>query len=270
MNTNKKHGIAFYLRIYFKIISQDIKSKMSYRADFIISIFGIIAVNISGFIAFWVIFKNFPEINGWNYREMLFLYAFSLIALVPVQCLFDNNWNLRRTVYTGDFIKYCFKPLNTFFYFMSEVFDIKGLGQLVFGIGTLIYAWTGLGLAVSFLVIVKLIIALISASLFMIAIVNFSAAMCFYIINSGYVLVLTNKFKDYARYPITIFSGIFRIIFTFIIPIAFMAYYPGLEFLDSKQPVFLTYFTPIYGILFFWLSYKFWMKGARNYSGTGS
>jgi ABC-2 type transport system permease protein len=243
---------------------------MSYRADFIISIFGIIALNLSGFIAFWIIFKNFPEINGWDYREMLFLYAFSLIALVPVQCLFDNNWNLRHRVYTGDFIKYCFKPLNIFFYFISEVFDTKGFGQLVFGVGTLIYAWIGLGLPVSFLIIVKLLIALISASLFMIAIVNFSAATCFWIINSGYVLVLTNKFKDYARYPITIFSGVFRIIFTFVIPIAFMAYYPSLEFIETKQPVFLTYFTPIYGIFFFYLSYKFWMKGAMSYSGTGS
>jgi ABC-2 type transport system permease protein len=243
---------------------------MSYRADFLISTFGMIALNISGFIAFWVIFKNFPEINGWDYREMLFLYAFSLIALVHVQCLFDNNWNLRHMVYTGDFIKYCFKPLNIFFYFISEVFDIKGLGQLVFGVGTLIYAWVGLGLPVSFFIIIKLLVAIISSSLFMIAIVNLSAATCFWIINSGYVMVLSNKFKDYARYPITIFSGIFRVIFTFVIPIAFMAYYPSLQFLETKQPVFLTYFTPIYGIFFFWVSYKVWMKGAKNYSGTVS
>jgi ABC-2 type transport system permease protein len=81
---------------------------------------------------------------------------------------------------------------------------------------------------------------------------------------------LVNRFRDYARYPITIFGGVFRVIFTFIIPIAFMAYYPSLEFLETKQPVFLTYFTPIYGIIFFFISYKVWMKGAKSYSGTGS
>ena len=124
----KRKGLGFYLRIYGKIISQDIKSKMSYRADFIISTIGMIFTNIAGFISFWILFQNFPSIDGWSYHEMLFLYGFSLVSLTPVQCLFDNNWSLRMYVYSGDFIKYCFRPINLFFYYQSEVFDIKGKG----------------------------------------------------------------------------------------------------------------------------------------------
>ena len=86
-----KNGLRFYARIYWKIIAQDIKSKMSYRADFIISTVGMICTNISGFIGFWILFRNFPSVDGWNYYEMLFLYGFSLVALTPVQCVFDNN-----------------------------------------------------------------------------------------------------------------------------------------------------------------------------------
>ena len=112
----QKRGLLFYFNIYRKILAQDLKSKMSYRADFIISTIGMIFTNISGFISFWIIFKNFPSIKGWGYYEMLFLYGFSLIALTPVQCFFDNNWNLRNHVYSGDFIKYCFRPINIFFY----------------------------------------------------------------------------------------------------------------------------------------------------------
>lgn len=265
-----KRGLRYYSRIYFKILAQALKSKMSYRADFIISMVGIVFTNIAGFFSFWVIFKNFPEICGWDYKEMLFLYGFSLIALTPVQCLFDNNWQLRGHVYSGDFIKYCFKPINIFFYFISEDFDTKGLGQLAFGVATLAYAWTALQIDFTFLVCVKLLIGLISASLFMIAILNISAAFCFYIIRAGFVMILMAKFKDFARYPITIFNGAFRIIFTFVIPIAFMAYYPSLEFIGGKEPVFLTYFTPVYGIIFFYVSYKIWMLGAGKYSGTGS
>jgi len=264
-------GLKYYLKIYAKILAQDLKCRMSYRADFIISIIGIGFVNLSGFVSFWIIFKNFPTIMGWSYNELLFLYGFSLIALTPVQCLFDNNWNLPTHVYSGDFIKYCFKPINIFFYFMSELFDIKGLGQLAFGIAVLSLAWRNLALGFSLIILVKLIIGLVSASLFMVAIMNFSAAICFFDRGgSGYVMVLAARFKDYARYPVTIFNGVFRIIFTFIIPVGFMAYYPSLEFLAGKEPSFLTYFTPVYGIIFFYLSYKFWMFGATRYSGTGS
>ena len=266
----KKRNIRFYLRIYRKILAQDLKSKMSYRADFIISTVGMIFTNISGFIGFWILFRNFPSINGWSYYEMLFLYGFSLVSLTPVQCLFDNNWSLRQNVYTGDFIKYCFRPINLFFYYQSEVFDIKGLGQLAFGIGTLAYAWGKIGLAFTPLMLLKMIVFLLTASLIMIAMQNAAAAACFWIQNSFYILDLAVRFKDYAKYPITIFGPVFRFIFTFIIPLAFIAYYPSLEILRPDEVPLLSWLSPLIGLVFFGLSYKIWMHGAMRYSGTGS
>lgn len=262
--------IGFYLRIYRKILAQDLKSKMSYRADFIISTIGMIFTNIAGFVSFWILFKNFPSIDGWGYYEILFLYGFSLISLTPVQCLFDNNWSLRNYVYSGDFIKYCFRPINLFFYYQSEVFDVKGLGQLAFGVGTLVYSWIKLGLGFSPLMLLKVIVFLITASLVMIALQNAAAAICFWIVNSFYILDLTLKFKDYAKYPVTIFSPVFRFIFTFLMPIAFIAYYPSLVILRPDAVPLLSWLSPIFGLAFFYLSYKLWMFGAMKYSGTGS
>ncbi len=265
----KKKNFRFYLRLYGKILAQDLKSKMSYRADFIISTIGMIATNIAGFVSFWILFRNFPTVNGWGYYEMLFLYGFSLVALTPVQCFFDNNWSLRMYVRDGSFIKYCFRPVNLFFYFQSEVFDIKGLGQLAFGIGTLVYSWTKLAIAVTPLAILKTILFLITASLVMVALQNAAAATCFWITNSFYVLDLVLRFKDYAKYPITIFTPVFRFVFTFVIPIAFIAYYPSLIILRPDDVGVLTWISPLVGGLLFYASYRFWMYGAMKYSGTG-
>ena len=272
-NTNvifKRRGLAFYINIYFKIIAQDIKSKMSYRSDFIISTVGMVATNISGFIAFLIMFGKFPSINGCGYYEILFLYGFSLISITPTQCLLDNNWSLRRYVYDGDFVKYCFRPINLWFYYVSEVFDVKGLGQLVFGFVTLIYAWIKLSLPVTFLLIIETIIALITASLFMMALQNAAAASCFWIQNSFWLLDISLKMKDYAKYPVTIFNDVFKFIFTFILPVAFMAYYPSLAILRPDDVPLLTWLSPVIGILAFYASYKLWMKGASKYDGSGS
>ena len=173
-------------------------------------------------------------------------------------------------VYSGDFIKYCFRPINMFFYYQSEVFDIKGLGQLAFGIGTLCYSWSKIGLAVTPLMILKVIIFVLTASLVMIALQNAASAACFWIQNSFYILDFVFRFKDYARYPITIFSPVFRFIFTFIMPIAFIAYYPSLVILRPDEVPLLSWLSPLFGAFFFFLSYKLWMFGASRYSGTGS
>lgn len=266
----KRRGLAFYTKIYFRIIAQDIKSKMSYRADFIISTIGIIATNIAGFIAFIIMFGKFPTINGWSYYEILFLYGFSLISITPTQCLLDNNWSLRRYVYDGDFVKYCFRPINVWFYYVSEVFDVKGLGQLFFGIGTLAYAWKKLAIPVGFLLIVEVIVALVTASLFMMALQNAAAGSCFWIQNSFWLLDISLKMKDYAKYPITIFNDSFRFIFTFILPVAFMAYYPSLVILRPDNVPVLSWLSPVLGVVAFYGSYKLWMKGASKYDGSGS
>lgn len=263
-------GLLYYPRIYRMIITQDIKSKMHYRADFFISIIGMLATNIAGFIAFWLIFQSFPSIKGWSYNEMLFLYGFSLLALTPAQIFFDNNWTLRFYVLSGDFVKYCFRPLNLFFYFISEVIDLKGLGQLAFGIFTLVYAWSHLGITVNIQTILLLIAALFSASLIMIAMMTAASATCFWIINSGIVMVFLFRFKDYAKYPMTIFDSGFRFVFTFLIPIGFISYYPSLLFIKSEELSVLSYLSPVVAILFFFGAYKFWMRGASKYSGTGS
>ena len=66
MTLRGKRGLGFYLSIYRKILVQDLKSKMSYRADFIISTIGMIVSNLVGFVTFYILFSNFPSINGWT------------------------------------------------------------------------------------------------------------------------------------------------------------------------------------------------------------
>lgn len=266
----QKRNFIYYLRIYCKVAIQDIKSKMSYRADFIISMIGMLATNIAGAVSFYLIFQRFPAIAGWNYYEMIFLYGFSLVAATPAQCLFDNNWNLRYSVYSGDFIKYCFRPVNLFFYYMSEVFDVKGLGQFLFGMVAVIYSWKKLQLPFHFYTPVVFLVEALTASLFVIAILNLAASTCFWLVHSFFVLQLSNTLRDFAKYPVTIFSPVFRFVFTFIIPVAFMAFYPGVTLLRPEEISVITYVIPFYGILCFYISYKVWMKGALSYNGTGS
>lgn len=83
-------------------------------------------------------------------------------------------------------------------------------------------------------------------------------------------MVIMFRFKDFAKYPASIFNSVFRFLFTFIIPIAFVAYYPSLVFVTPDRVPLLSWLSPAIGAVFFWLSYKFWMLGVRKYDFTGS
>lgn len=267
---HKRRRWTFYIILYFQILSQDLKSKMSYRADFWISMIGMVITNCVSFFAIMILFENINAIGEWNYYEMLFLYGFSVITTVPAQCFLDNGWNLGDAVLSGDFIKYCLRPINSFFYFFSETFDVKGIGQFVWGIIILGYSWKRLLIPASFVNIVFLFFMLLSASLFMSSIMIIAAASSFWITCSGDILILFSRFKEYARYPISIFNPLLKFVFSFVIPIAFIAYYPSMLFIQTDSTLVLSWLTPIFGVLFLSGTYLLWMKGAQNYTGTGS
>ncbi len=264
-----KSRLKYYIKVYFWFIAQDIKGRMQYRVDFFISTIGMVITNLLGLLSIYVIFQSIPNILGWSYYEILFIYGFSLLALSPLQLFFDNLWNLPSYLISGDFIKYYLKPLNIFFFYFAEVFDMKGLSQLVIGIITLSYAWVKLNLEFNLLKFIILIISLISSSLVMISLMVMGSAVAFWVLNVTPLLNFIFRLREYPRYPTDIFDPFFRFIFSFVIPIAFVAFYPSQIFLRPKNSNILVFISPFVGIFLFIIAYKLWIRGTRRYKGTG-
>jgi|SRR5271157_1094186 len=259
-----------YLRLYFIIEAQYIKARMQYRADFMISSIGMFFSSLATLGIFWVLFNSIPSLAGWSFIEMVFIYAFYMIAISPMQILFDHIWQIRFEVQQGTFLKYYFRPLNMMFYYMSEMFDIKGLTQLAAGIILLIYASVQLGIHWSPIRIGLLLITLFGAALVLISITVTAGCAAFWITNAYPVLGLAWKLREFAPYPMSIYDGAFRFAFTYILPIGFIAYYPAQVFLRPEQISPLVYLSPFVGVALFLLTYWVWTKGVNSYSGTGS
>ena len=264
------HSLLDYLRLYVIIETQYIKSRMQYRADFIISSVGMFFSSLATLGIFWVILESVPDLAGWSLMEMVFIYAFYMIAISPMQILFDHAWQIRFHLQQGTFLKYYFRPLNMMFYYMSEMFDLKGLTQLFVGIALLIYASAQLHVDWTLTRILLLLMTLFSASLVQISIIVAASCAAFWVLDSYPVLGLAWKLREFSPYPMTIFDGAFRFAFTYVIPIGFVAFYPSQLFLRPQDVSPLIYFSPIIGMGLFAITYWLWTKGVNSYTGTGS
>lgn len=262
--------LAHYLRLYFIIEAQYIKARMQYRADFIISSVGMFFTSLATLAVFWVLFESIPDLAGWTFMEMVFIYAFYMLAISPMQILFDHVWQLRYHLQQGTFLKYYFRPLNMMFYYMSEMFDLKGLTQLVLGFGLLGYASLRLSVQWTPLNLFLLAVTLFSAALVLISIITLASCSAFWITNSFPVLNLAWKLREFSPYPMSIFDGAFRFVFTFLLPIGFVAFYPSQLFLRPQEVSPWIYFSPLVGLALFALTYRIWTLGVNQYTGTGS
>ena len=260
----------YYLRIYLKLTAQYIKTRMHYRADFIISTFTLLFQNMIGLFSTWIIFSSIGAIEGWAFYQMAFLYSFAMLAAIPSQIFLDHLWWLSNDVRSGDFIKYYFRPINMLFYYLSEIFDLKGLGTLAINVAIMVISIQKLGLQLGWRQILLLVCLIIGAAIVLAALYVASASLCFWFISAQDALDFVSNFRDLARFPLNIYNKALKFVFTFILPIGFIAYYPARMILWPETASPILYFMPLVGVGLFVLAYQVWKKGVNSYSGTGS
>ncbi|MBN2353682.1 MAG: ABC-2 family transporter protein [Spirochaetales bacterium] len=263
--------LFYYWRIYRKLTSQHIKSRMSFRADFLISVLGMLALNVSGFLSLLVLFNTIPSLGGWDYYEMLFLYGFFGLAIAPVAILFDKFWSLWSDVIWGNFINCCFKPLNTMFYYLSDTVDLKSLGSLAVSVAVFVYALPHLRVSWTALKVVCLVLMYLGSVFSFIGIRTAVSATAFWMGRNVSVMnFFSLKVEQFVRYPLTIFGKPFQIVFVFVIPYAFVAYMPVNHLLHSPDVSPEWFLTPLVGAAVFGIGCLVWSLGVRRYNGTGT
>lgn len=252
------------------MLSQYIKVKMQYGLDIFVSSLAMAMVSLSGLFVYWIVFQSINNLGGWGYYDIMFLYSLYLIVVSPSQIVLDNLWNLKTHIMDGSFIKYLIRPINSLFYYISEIVDIKGFAQLLIGGGCLIYSITKI--SVNWTLGTALLLMFFSVcGMFIIAALRLLAASTsFWIMNSLFVNMFITKIIDLAKYPISIYNKLFQILFTFLIPIGFASFYPAELILDLSRFTPFYLLAPLFASLLIVLSYQLWFLGIKKYSGTGS
>lgn len=262
-------NFMYYAKIYLAVVLQDIKTKMSYRADFVINAVSILLTNLLYLASFYLLFYCVDSLGGWGFYEILFFYSIMLISTALMQTFFDNLWELDKRLMNGEFIKYYFKPINILFYYISETFNIKGVIQSIFGTWLLVYAIKHLELHVSVLFMVKFCLCVFAAGVVYVGIMLITSSLSFWFLDTITILMFVSKAKDYARYPLSIYGKVLKFIFTFIFPIGFISYYPSIILMNKISYQFILGLV-VAAIVIFYIGYRMWILGTRKYSGTGN
>jgi ABC-2 type transport system permease protein len=260
----------FYARLYFLLVAQYVKTRMQYRFDFFVSNLTMILGNVAGLLSLWIIMRSFPSIAGWKYEELVFIYAFALLAQTPTQICFDNIWGLRFHLNQGTFIKYYFKPISSLFYYLSEMVDLKGIGLLLCGVVAFAWSSARLGIAWTPARVVALPCLLLGSSAIIASLMTIAASFSFWVKDSYSVLAFVGSFRDRSYFPIDIYSVALKFVFTWIIPMGFFAFYPAEFFLRDAPIAWTAFASPLFGAAAFALMVVVWNRGTRAWGGTGS
>lgn len=258
-------------RIHRIFTAQALKRMMEYKGDFLIGVVGFIFSQVINIAYLWIIFDNIPDLMGWTFNQIVFIYGFSLIPKSIDHLFTDNLWKVGHFIVAkGDFDKYLTRPLHTLFHVIAEDFQPDAFGELIVGILLICSSIGQVGILWSPVKVLLAILVIPFAVLIYTAIKTGTAALALWIKRSGNVTYMFYMVNDFAKYPTTIYNEFVKAIITYVIPFAFTAYYPAKYILTGENPLFNIGGTVFFGIVLSVIAVLIWNKGINAYESAGS
>jgi ABC-2 type transport system permease protein len=248
---------------------------LEYRANFVMWFAFTIVYHGVALAALYVTMRQFPSMNGWDFRQMFFLYALWMTAHELHNTLFFTVVIVPDYIREGRFDRFLVRPLDTLFQVLTVPQQIVP-DSLVLAIATLAFATAVAGVRVDWLFVLFVPLVIAGGALIDLGISLVVATVSFWFIRVDTLRwVVMSLEQDFTRYPISIYTRGMRIVLTFLLPFAFMNYFPATFFLQKAEtglhlnPI-IGLLTPAIGLAWLGVAYAFWQVGLRHYQGTGS
>lgn len=247
------------------------KSLMQSKLDFFFGFFSFFLNQIMGVVFLYLIFEKIPNLNGWSFYELVFIYGYAQIPRGIDHFLTDYLWLFaRKTVKEGSFDRYLLRPVNPLFQVIVERCQPDGLGEILIGILLVLYASMKLKITISVAGICLFIISVIAGAIIFAAIKLFFASNAFFMKDSYSLLFLVYNMSDFAKYPTTIYSKTIQRVLSYIIPFAFTAFIPASFFLQRGNVYATIGMELLVALISFFIAYQYFMFGCNRYESAGN
>lgn len=265
-----RHNIS----CWWRMAMAQARSEMQYRASFVASTISLVLTYGGQFLSIYWLTRRFPDINGWRLEELILLYAMAILAWGICTSFFWNLHAFEDQVRNGTFDRALLRPMNPLMHVLGSQSPVNGLGQFIFSILAFLFAFRGVGVALTLPKMAYLLLTALGGSLIFGAALVVVAALGFWTTRTHtFYWGLVMPARHLVNYPVSIYHKALQTVLTVAVPFAFVNFLPAHVLLDRtgelRFPV-TAWGTPVVGVLAIAAAYRFWTWGTRFYTGTGS
>ncbi len=262
-------------KIYCRYFLNSAKIHLYYNDTFFI-LMGSLARDSVAVAAIYFITYRFYNIGGWEMGELLFLYSLLYISYGLGMLFFAGVRDVEYNIEQGTFDRYLVTPLSIFFQaIVARVDLLTTCSYFLLGFILFRYSANLVGMEWNFLKILFLGIALVGGMLIQTALLFLGSLFSFWTVKTGNVkFLMFFNIRALSIYPVNIYPPIMRYVLSFILPFAFVNYFPAKYILAKNDGVLVSnlyaYGCIFIGITLFLAVYFVWRLGIKNYNSTGN
>jgi ABC-2 type transport system permease protein len=262
------------LRLTWCVTKVNFRASLEYRGDFLLAIVSGIIWQASVLVLATVLVNRFPNLAGWTKGEVLLVAALRLLSHGLYVAGFASLAALPRIVQEGKVETFMLRPLSVYRQILFDKLFLNAIGDLVVAITLFTIAvpemhvdWTAPRIGYLILAVVGGVF--LEASLH-------TVIACFALRSIStlpWSQWIDELLATFGSYPLKIFPWNVQVLFTFLIPVAFIGYVPAAAISGKAGelpfPTWLAVAAPLVGILTFTAARFLFAIGVRKYTGAG-
>lgn len=262
-------SIRRYIQLARIFTGASISAQLEYRANFVISLIGALLTSGGALFGLLILSSDGSPIGGWSYREATVVVGlFTLVQGFIGAILYPNLNKIGESIRLGTMDFTLLKPIDTQFLVSTRNVNIFRLIDMGIGLGLMIWAAWGLpgvtpqGVALG--------IALVfSALLIVYAIWFMLTTSAFWFVKVDNITELFSGLFRAGQFPVSSFPSWVRMLFTFIIPVAFITTVPAEAIVGRATPQNALVAAGLALVLLL-IARWFWGVAVRNYTSASS
>lgn len=258
--------------MYFKFLKVSFRVQMMYPASFVLYATANFAISVVDLFAIYAFFLRFQTLGQWSLGEVMLFYGMTYMAFALAEAYMRGFDVIDRHIRTGEFDRLLLRPRSVFLQVLGSDFQLLRIGRFLNGLLPFLIGYCMVkpvwGGADWLLIALSIVLGSMSYG----AIILIRAMASFFTVEALEVFnVFTNGGLEATCYPMDIYTGWFRNLFTYVIPLAAINYWPMSALLHKNYaPGWVSYLSPLLGLAFFCLGFLCWRFGVRHYRSTGS
>lgn len=258
------------MKLLLSYMSVQLKIRMEYKVSFVLTLISQVLYLFLELIVLDTLFDKFNLFTEYNKYELYVNFSIIFFCYSLAQLLGRGFDKLSNLIVDGSFDLLLIRPRNLLLQIIGNDMYFEKGSRLVASLVMLIYGIIKINCKLNFIKIFTLFSIIIGGFILFISLYIMGASVCFKTIQGLEIVnIFTDGIRDLSRYPITIYNKLIKIIFTFIIPLTLINYYP-LEYIYGRTNNVLYLVLPYVSYLFIIPALLIFKMGLKSYKSSGS
>jgi ABC-2 type transport system permease protein len=261
-----------YAEIYGIMLRNSVIREMSFKANFLLWM----AVELLWFfgqiVFIEVIFGFTDSIGGWTKWEMVLLIGtHQIIAQIYQAFFYVNLANIPELVRTGKMDFLLMLPVDAQFAASVKQFGLDSIVNALVGVAFVLTALWKLGVSVSAAQVALYLVCIVCGVAVHYGVMLGLAAISFWIVRADGLIHGYYNLFNLGRYPDVIYRGLFKFVFTWVLPIVLVANVPArvlARFAETPGPAIGQLLLVTVGLLV--VTRGIWTAAVRRYGSASS